>query len=98
MRPGPEPDGRVCGSAGLAGPGCGLAGVPLPERMLVQVAELCILGGAQPRGTGLDKRYQVFISSTFQDLQNARQEVSQALLRADCFPAGMELFPAADEE
>lgn len=28
----------------------------------------------------------------------ARQEVSQALLRADCFPAGMELFPAADEE
>ncbi|MDJ0629244.1 MAG: DUF4062 domain-containing protein [Rhodobacter sp.] len=46
----------------------------------------------------LEKRYQVFISSTFQDLQNARQEVSQALLRADCFPAGMELFPAADEE
>ena len=98
VQPGPEPDGRVCGSAGLAGPSCGLAGVPVPERMLVQVAELCILGGAQPRGTGLDKRYQVFISSTFQDLQNARQEVSQALLRADCFPAGMELFPAADEE
>jgi len=46
----------------------------------------------------LEKRYQVFISSTFQDLQGARQEVSQALLRADCFPAGMELFPAADEE
>lgn len=46
----------------------------------------------------MDERYQVFISSTFQDLQNARQEVSQALLRADCFPAGMELFPAADEE
>ena len=46
----------------------------------------------------VEKRYQVFISSTFQDLQNARQEVSQALLRADCFPAGMELFPAADEE
>jgi hypothetical protein len=46
----------------------------------------------------MEKRYQVFISSTFQDLQNARQEVSQALLRADCFPAGMELFPAVDEE
>lgn len=44
------------------------------------------------------KRYQVFISSTFLDLKDARQEVSQALLRADCFPAGMELFPAADEE
>ena len=46
----------------------------------------------------MDKRYQVFISSTFQDLKGARQEVSQALLRAECFPAGMELFPAADEE
>lgn len=46
----------------------------------------------------MKKRYQVFISSTFQDLEGARQEVSQALLRADCFPAGMELFPAADEE
>lgn len=46
----------------------------------------------------MEKRYQVFISSTFEDLQGARQEVSQALLRAKCFPAGMELFPAADEE
>ena len=46
----------------------------------------------------MDKRYQVFISSTFQDLAGARQEVSEALLRAECFPAGMELFPAADEE
>ena len=46
----------------------------------------------------MDKRYQVFISSTYQDLQDARQEVSQALLKTDCFPAGMELFPAADEE
>jgi hypothetical protein len=46
----------------------------------------------------MDKRFQVFISSTFHDLELARQEVSQALLRADCFPAGMELFPAADEE
>ncbi|MEM7236615.1 MAG: DUF4062 domain-containing protein [Pseudomonadota bacterium] len=46
----------------------------------------------------MEKRYQVFISSTFQDLEGARQEVSQALLRANCFPAGKELFPAADEE
>lgn|GEM_PF-3362012 len=46
----------------------------------------------------MDKRYQVFISSTSKDLQNARQEVSQALLRSDCFPAQMELWPAADEE
>ena len=46
----------------------------------------------------MDKRYQVFISSTFTDLEGARQEVSQALLQTECFPAGMELFPAADEE
>ena len=46
----------------------------------------------------MDRRYQVFISSTFIDLQDARQEVSQALLKSNCFPAGMELFPAADEE
>jgi len=43
-------------------------------------------------------RHQVFISSTYKDLIDARYEVSQALLRCDCFPAGMELFPAANEE
>jgi hypothetical protein len=31
------------------------------------------------RASDLEKRYEVFISSTFQDLQGARQEVSQAL-------------------
>lgn len=46
----------------------------------------------------MDKKFQVFVSSTFRDLEGARQEVSNALLRTDCFPAGMELFPAADEE
>jgi Domain of unknown function (DUF4062) len=46
----------------------------------------------------MDKRYQVFVSSTFQDLQEERQEVIQALLELDCIPAGMELFPAADED
>ena len=45
-----------------------------------------------------EKRYQVFVSSTFEDLQKERQEVMQALLELDCIPAGMELFPAADEE
>lgn len=46
----------------------------------------------------MDRRYQVFVSSTFVDLESARAEVSKALLKCDCFPAGMELFPAADEE
>lgn len=46
----------------------------------------------------MDKRYQVFVSSTFADLQDERQEVIQALLELDCIPAGMELFPAADDD
>lgn len=46
----------------------------------------------------MEKRYQVFISSTYQDLQAERQQVMQALLELDCIPSGMELFPAADED
>lgn len=46
----------------------------------------------------MEKRYQVFVSSTFRDLVNERQEVMQALLELDCIPAGMELFPAADDD
>lgn len=45
----------------------------------------------------MDKRYQVFVSSTFEDLQEERREVMQALLSLNCIPTGMELFPAADE-
>lgn len=45
----------------------------------------------------MEKRYQVFVSSTFTDLEEERKEVIQALLELDCFPSGMELFPAADE-
>lgn len=44
-----------------------------------------------------EKRYQVFVSSTFHDLEAERQEVMHALLELDCMPAGMELFPAANE-
>ncbi|SDL77359.1 DUF4062 domain-containing protein [Arthrobacter sp. ok362] len=46
----------------------------------------------------MDRRYQVFISSTFTDLVDERREVIQALLELDCLPAGMEMFPAADED
>ena len=45
-----------------------------------------------------DKKYQVFVSSTYKDLIPERQEVMHALLELDCIPAGMELFPAADED
>jgi hypothetical protein len=46
----------------------------------------------------VEKRYQVFVSSTYDDLREERQEVMQALLELDCIPSGMELFPAADED
>jgi hypothetical protein len=46
----------------------------------------------------MDKRYQVFVSSTFVDLQEERREIMMALLELNCLPAGMELFPAADED
>jgi hypothetical protein len=41
----------------------------------------------------MDVRYQVFVSSTYEDLKEERAEVMQALLELDCIPAGMELFP-----
>ena len=46
----------------------------------------------------IEKREQVFISSTFKDLVEERRAVIQTLLEADCIPSGMELFPASDSE
>lgn len=46
----------------------------------------------------MNKRYQVFVSSTYNDLQDERREVIQALLELDCIPAGMELFPASNDD
>lgn len=46
----------------------------------------------------MEKRYQVFISSTYEDLQEERKAVSDTLLSMDCIPVGMEEFPATDEE
>jgi hypothetical protein len=45
----------------------------------------------------MEKRYQVFISSTFVDLKEERQAVLRAILELDHMPAGMELFPATDD-
>lgn len=46
----------------------------------------------------MEKRYQVFLSSTFRDLEIERLDVMRALLELDCFPCGMEYFPAANED
>lgn len=44
----------------------------------------------------MEKRYQVFVSSTFVDLQSERNVVRSAILDLGHFPAGMEMFPATD--
>lgn len=46
----------------------------------------------------MNKKYQVFISSTYYDLVEERQAVSRSILDMGHIPAGMELFPAADIE
>lgn len=46
----------------------------------------------------MEKKYQVFISSTYSDLKEERSKIFQTLMELDCIPAGMELFPATDEE
>jgi hypothetical protein len=45
-----------------------------------------------------DKKYQIFISSTFNDLQVERQLALKAILDLDHIPSGMEAFPAIDME
>lgn len=46
----------------------------------------------------MDKRYQIFVSSTFKDLKEERRQVQQAILELDHIPSGMELFPATDDD
>lgn len=46
----------------------------------------------------IQKKYQVFISSTYTDLIEERKKVQEILLMADCIPAGMEAFVAANDE
>ena len=46
----------------------------------------------------MDKKYQVFISSTYEDLREERDKVRDAILSMYHFPVGMELFGAASAE
>ena len=43
------------------------------------------------------RKYQVFVSSTFDDMRAERQAAVEAILEAGHIPAGMELFTAGDE-
>lgn len=44
-----------------------------------------------------EKKFQVFVSSTFVDLKEERQAAVEAILSTGNIPAGMELFSAGDE-
>ena len=46
----------------------------------------------------MEKKYQIFISSTYKDLKTARLKVRDAILSIYHFPVGMEMFGAADED
>lgn len=59
---------------------------------------LSILGCTDRGGMNLQKKYQVFISSTYTDLMEERQLIQEAILKSGNFPVGMEWFSANGEE
>lgn len=46
----------------------------------------------------MEKKYQVFVSSTYEDLKEERTAVINCLIANNCFPVGMEHFPASDKK
>lgn len=46
----------------------------------------------------MEKKYQIFISSTYEDLKEERKKVEDTILSMYQFPIGMEMFSAADGE
>jgi Domain of unknown function (DUF4062) len=46
----------------------------------------------------MNVKYQIFVSSTYEDLKAERAEVIKACLNLGHIPVGMEMFNAADEE
>lgn len=46
----------------------------------------------------MNVKYQIFISSTYDDLRDERSQVLKATLEMGHIPVGMEMFSAADEE
>jgi len=46
----------------------------------------------------MQTKYQIFVSSTYEDLQKQREQVIRAVLELGHIPVGMEMFSAGDEE
>lgn len=45
-----------------------------------------------------ERKYQIFVSSTYKDLIGAREKVFETILKLYHFPVGMEMFSADDDE
>jgi hypothetical protein len=60
----------------------------------------CLEGIAREdeRREKMTAKYQVFVSSTYEDLKAEREQVIKATLEMGHIPVGMEMFSAADEE
>src|SRR5260370_42160822 len=54
-------------------------------------------GCTQQASLQMNRKFQVFVSSTYNDMQAERQAAVQAILTAGHIPAGMELFAAGDK-
>ena len=46
----------------------------------------------------METKYQIFISSTFEDLKEERRKITEVILNMGHFPIGMELFNADDNK
>ena len=46
----------------------------------------------------MNVKYQIFVSSTYEDLRKERDQVVKAILEMGHIPVGMEMFSAAGEE
>lgn len=46
----------------------------------------------------MEKKYQIFVSSTHEDLKKERDKVFATILKMNHFPIGMELFNADNIE
>lgn len=52
---------------------------------------------SEKRGTMMNKKYQIFVSSTYKDLKQERQVAIDSIIKLRHIPAGMELFSATGE-
>ncbi len=46
----------------------------------------------------MQKKYQIFISSTYEDLKEERQKIQETILSMYHFPIGMEMFSAGNDD